>query len=181
MVAVLDAIGAPGTPYPTIHPLFAASLETTLPAALPGQVDQSVQPVTGATPFSNVPASRHIMGTHRMALAPERGPCDPYGRYWKFDNLFHAGGGLFVTAPGYNVTLTMWALSYWVAAAIVATGTGANIANPPMTYQSSYSSGDVDKNWTTLTKLLGQFEPDTMIGNLFNTNAYPRKQVGWTS
>ena len=180
MVAVLEAIGAPGTPYPTIHPLFAASLETTLPPVLPGQVDSGTNPVTGATPFSNVPASRHIMGTHRMALTPDGGPCDPYGRYWNFDNLFHAGGGLFVTAPGYNVTLTMWALSYWVASAIVATGTGANVANPSMSYKSSYSTTDVDTNWATLTTMLGQFEPDTMIGNLFNTNRYPKTRVGWS-
>ncbi len=180
MTAVLDAVGAPGTPYPTIHPLFAATIETTLPAALPGQVDQELTPVVSQTPFSNVPASRHIMGTHRLGLTPETGVCDPYGRYWQFDNLFHAGGGLFVTAPGYNVTLTMWALSYWVAAGIIATRTGTGTSGT-LSYQSSYSEGDVDAGWAVLTKLLGFYEPDTMIGNLLNTNAYPAQTIGWPS
>jgi len=109
------------------------------------------------------------MGTHRMALTPEGGPCDPYGRYWNFDNLYHAGGGLFVTAPGFNVTLTMWALSYWVAAAIVSgISYGSNI-------QASYRSEDVDSNWTTLTEVLAAFDPDTMIGKLFKTGQYPHK------
>ncbi|MHB8594853.1 MAG: GMC oxidoreductase, partial [Acidimicrobiales bacterium] len=169
MVELLEAIGAPGTPYPTIHPLFAASINTTLPPALPGQVDQNSSQVTNQTPFNNIPASRHIMGTHRMALTPEQGPCDPYGRYWNFDNLYHAGGGLFVTAPGYNVTLTMWALSYWVASAIL-TGVGG---------QSSYQENYVDGNWQTLTSVIGTYEPDTMIGYLFNNDKYPQKKFGW--
>ena len=114
------------------------------------------------------------MGTHRMALSPDGGPCDPYGRYWNFDNLYHAGGGLYVTAPGFNVTLTMWALAYWVAAAI---NTGVSYG-PAV--QSSYTPSDVDGNWPTLTAQIGTFEPDTMIGNLFNTGAYPYATFGWT-
>ena len=173
LLEVMEAIGAPGTPYPDIHPLLAASINTTLPAVLPGQVDQVTSQITSQTPFNTIPASRHIMGTHRMALTPEGGPCDPYGRYWNFDNLYHAGGGLFVTAPGFNVTLTMWALSYWVAAAIVSgISYGSKI-------QAHYRSEDVDFNWTTLTEVLAAFEPDTMIGNLFNTGKYPNR-IFWT-
>lgn len=159
LVGVLEAIGAPGTPYPTIHPLFAASINTTLPPALPGPVDAGLQPVTSQTPFNNIPASRHIMGTHRPALDPSLGPCDPYGRYWNFENLYHAGGGLFVTAPGFNVTLTMWALSYWVAAAIV-TGVGVP-SNPHYTL-------DVDTAWERLVRTIGTYDGDTMIGALLN-------------
>lgn len=167
MLEVMEAIGAPGTPYPTIHPLFAASINTTLPPVLPGNVDAALQPVTSQTPFNNIPASRHIMGTHRMALDPDLGVCDPYGRYWNFDNLYHSGGGLFVTAPGFNVTLTMWALSYWVASAIVGGVGGA----------SSYTAADIDDNWSTLTGVMAKNEPDTMIGQLLknpsNYRIYP--------
>lgn len=174
MLEVMEAIGSPGTPYPTIHPLFAASINTTLPVILPGEVDQYSGQVEGQTPFNDIPASRHILGTHRLALTPERGPCDPYGRYWSFDNLYHAGGGLYVTAPGYNVTLTMWALSYWVGAAI-ATGISYGSA-----IKASYASSDVDENWKTLTAAIGKYDPDTMIGNLFNRGDYPYSTF-WSS
>ena len=181
LVELLEAVGNPATPYPTIHPLFAATLETTLPAALPGQADQVTTQVTSQTPFSNVPASRHIMGTHRLALTPEGGPCDPFGRYWSFDNLFHAGGGLFVTAPGFNVTLTMWALSYWVAAGIVATGTGQGGAGFPLEYRTGYGQADVDASWPALMGVLGRLDPDTMVGYLANTGTYPARAVGWSA
>ncbi|HUC35561.1 MAG TPA: GMC oxidoreductase [Acidimicrobiales bacterium] len=164
MLEVMEAIGAPGTPYPTIHPLFTASINTTLPPALPGQVDSSVQPVESQTPFNDIPVSRHIMGTHRMALEPELGPCDPFGRYWAFDNLYHAGGGLFATAPGFNVTLTMWALSYWVAASIVS-GVG---------HKDSYAPSDVDSSWATLTKVLTEYDSDTMIAKVLSSGRYPK-------
>ena len=163
LVEVLEAIGAPGTPYPTIHPLFAASINTTLPPVLPGPLDAALQPVTSQTPFNNVPASRHIMGTHRLALEPSLGPCDPYGRYWNFENLYHAGGGLFVTAPGFNVTLTMWALSYWVGSAIV---TGVGVPS------SSNYTLDVDSAWEQLVRVIGTYDTDTMIGHLLNSGGY---------
>jgi gluconate 2-dehydrogenase alpha chain len=160
LIEVLEAIGAPGTPYPTIHPLFAASINSTLPPVLPGPVDAGLQPVTSQTPFNNIPASRHILGTHRPALEPSLGPCDPYGRYWNFENLYHAGGGLYVTAPGFNVTLTMWALSYWVAAGIV---TGVGVPSSP-----NYTL-DVDSAWERLVRVIGTYDADTMIGHLLNT------------
>ena len=163
LVGVLEAIGAPGTPYPTIHPLFAASINTTLPPVLPGPIDAGLQPVTSQTPFNNIPASRHIMGTHRPALEPSLGPCDPYGRYWNFENLYHAGGGLFVTAPGFNVTLTMWALSYWVAAAIV---TGVGVPS------STHYTLDVDSAWERLVRTIGTYDSNTMIGQLVRHGTY---------
>ncbi len=165
LVSVLEAIGAPGTPYPTIHPLFAAVINSNLPPALPGPVDSGVQPVTSQTPFNNIPASRHIMGTHRMALTSDLGPCDPYGRYWRFDNLYHTGGGLYVTAPGFNVTLTMWALSYWVGAAIV---TGVSVGR-----DAPFAAADVDGAWESqLLPLIGRFERNTMIGSLIRSGGY---------
>jgi choline dehydrogenase-like flavoprotein len=165
MVEILEAIGAPGTPYPTIHALFAASINTTLPPALPGTVDSALLPVTSQTPFNNIPASRHILGTHRMALTPDGGPCDPFGRYWGFDNLYHAGGGLWVTAPGFNVTLTMSALSYWLAAGIIS---GISAANA-----SGYAA-DMDTTAATLRKVIAGLDPDTMIGQLVKSGYSPQ-------
>jgi len=172
MLEVMEAVGAPGTPYPEIHPIFAASINTTLPPVLPGEADQVTSQATNQTPFNDIPASRHIMGTHRMALTPDGGPCDPYGRYWNFDNLYHAGGGLYVTAAGANVTLTMWALAYWVAAAI---NTGISYGSG---IQTSYASRDVDDNLSKLTAQIGRYDPDTMIGDLFNTGRYPYSTFG---
>jgi choline dehydrogenase-like flavoprotein len=136
-----------------VHTLFAGSLDTTTPAVLPGALDSGLQPLIGATPFSDVPQDKHIMGTHRMALEPASGPCDPYGRYWAFDNLYHAGGGLFVTAPGFNPTVTIYALSYWMAAAIVA-GVGGSAA---------YTTNDVDSNWPRLLDVITKLDGNTMI------------------
>jgi len=165
MLEILEAIGAPGTPYPTIHALFAASINTTLPPALPGTVDSALLPITSQTPFNNIPASRHILGTHRMAVTPDGGPCDPFGRYWDFDNLYHAGGGLWVTAAGFNVTLTMSALSYWVASALVA-GIGAGNA--------SAKAADMDGTAAALRNVIAAYDQDTMIGQLIKSGYTPQ-------
>jgi choline dehydrogenase-like flavoprotein len=153
MLEILDAIGGPGSRYANVRTLFTASLNTTVPAALPGSLDTGLSPITSATPFSDVPQDKHIMGTHRMALDAAHGPCDPYGRYWAFDNLYHAGGGLFVTAPGFNPTVTMYALSYWLTAAIIA-GVGGS---------SSYTKQDVDANLPRLLDVIAKLDSDTMI------------------
>ncbi|HET9732554.1 MAG TPA: GMC family oxidoreductase [Acidimicrobiales bacterium] len=146
MMEIFDAVAAAHPSGP--KPLVVAPLNTTVPAAF----DAATEPVLAQTPFSEIPQSKHIMGTHRMALEPGGGPCDPYGRYWAFDNLYHAGGGLFVTAPGFNVTLTIWALSYWVAAAVVA-GVGG---------QGGYTAADVDEAWPRMTEVIRRLDGKTM-------------------
>ena len=164
LLAILEAIGAPGTYAAAhdIHPIGTAVINTTLPPAMPGQVDGISSQVTSATPFNEIPASRHIMGTHRIAFDPESGPCDPYGRYWAFDNLYHAGGGQFCTAPGFNVTLTMAALSYRTAASIVAPNVGG---------KSSYKPGDVDGDQAALENVLRTLDGDTMIARALANGA----------
>ena len=153
--AIMESIGAPGSKY-DIHPIFVAAINTTIPPATPGAVDQVASQILGATPFSEIPASQHIMGTHRMALDHEHGPCDPFGRYWAFDNLYHAGGGLFCTAAGFNVTHTMAALSYRVAAAIVAGAGGKD-------YYTKH--GDVDPAQAALESVIQKLDGDTMIAS----------------
>ena len=156
MLEMLDAIGGPTSAYPDIFPLFTTSLNTSTPAVLPGLADTALFPVTDSTPFSDVPQDQHIMGTHRIARDPAGGPCDPYGRYWAFDNLYHTGGGLFPTAPGFNPTVTIYALSYWVAAAILA-GVGG---------EGSYAAGRnadyVDRTWPRLLDVITALDGDTM-------------------
>lgn len=161
MMEIMAAVGGPGSAYPTVKPIFIASLNTTTPAVLPGSVDAGVSPLVGATPFSDVPLDRHIMGTHRMAVDPDHGVCDPYGRMWAFDNLYVTGGALYVTAPGFNVTLTMYALSYWVAAAIVAGVGGA----PRYT---TGPSGYLESNWTKMLNVITTLDGDTMIARAIN-------------
>ncbi|MHB8680948.1 MAG: GMC oxidoreductase [Acidimicrobiales bacterium] len=190
LLAVLEAIGAPITrdangnpipnPYPGIHPVFAASINTVLPA-LPGgvgglPVDQTLFSVSGQTPssnptpFTNVPASRHILGTHRMSLDQAHGPCDPFGRYWNFDNLYHAGGGLYVTAAGFNVTLTMWALAYWQAAAILTGVSNPDNANLYGNRNGVFGFiGDMDKTAKRLRAQIAVYDPTTMIGGFIAT------------
>jgi choline dehydrogenase-like flavoprotein len=154
MVEIMEAIGGPGSAYPTVRPLVVLPISPNEPSLLPGQGGALVQEhLLGSLPINDIPASAHIMGTHRMALGDGYGPCDPYGRYWAFDNLFYAGGGLQPTAPGFNVTLTFWALSYWVAAAVVA-GVGG---------QEAYTPADVADNLGGLIRVLKAVDPDTMI------------------
>lgn len=157
MVEIMEAIGGIGSAYPTVHPLVVLPLDSTLPSILPGPPDDLAhQTLFGDLPLTDVPASAHIMGTHRTAMSSGYGPCDPYGRYWAFDNLYYTGGGLQPTAPGFNVTLTFWALSYWMAAALVS-GVGG---------QDSYTSGDIAANMSSLTSVLKAIDGDTMIARL---------------
>lgn len=164
MLAILEAIGGPGSEYVGINTVFAAAINTTTPSVLPGQLDSGLSPVIGATPFGDVPADRHIMGTHRIALDPAGGPCDPYGRYWAFDNLYHAGGGLFPTAPGFNLTVTIYALSYWLGAALVA-GVGG---------QAAYTKPQIESNWHRLLQVVTALDADTMAARAIRKGALVR-------
>jgi len=159
MIEILEAIGGPN--YPTVKTLAAFSLNTSLPSVIPGSLDSDLSPVLGQLPFSEVPQDKHIMGTHRMALDQGHGPLDPYGRYWAFDNLYYSGGGMYATAPGFNVTLTMMALSYWAAAAIVA-GVGR---------QPEYSAGDIAADWPRLLDVIVRLDGDTMIAKAIRLDA----------
>lgn len=154
MVEIMENIGGPGSAYPTVRPLIVLPISPAQPSVLPGQAGAAIQEnFLGSTPINDIPASAHIMGTHRGALDPAHGPCDPYGRYWAFDNLYYTGGGLQPTAPGFNVTLTFWALSYWMAAALVS-GVGG---------KSSYTAGDIASNMDSLVRVIKTIDANTMI------------------
>ena len=167
LVEVMATIGGPGSAYPNVQTLVAAPLGSAFPAV---DLPSTVGLVTSAA-FNPIPKSRHIMGTHRMALDHEHGATDPYGRYWAFDNLYHAGGGLFVTAPGYNVTLTIWALSYWVATAILAGVGGA----------AAYDAASIDANWRRQLQVLQTLDADTMIARVLSRGASAAAGTGAAS
>ncbi len=61
----------------------------------------------------------HDVGGCRMGDDPARSVTNRYGQLWEVPNLFVAGGAVFPTMSGHNPTLTIWALSYRMAAAIV--------------------------------------------------------------
>jgi choline dehydrogenase-like flavoprotein len=175
LVEIMEAVGGPGSAYPTVKPLAVLALNTTLPAALPGALDNVMaQTAFSVLPFTNVPASAHIMGTHRASREPELGVCDPFGRYWAFDNLYHAGGGLWANGAGYNVTLTHWALSYWQAASILA-GVGR-----PGSFAKTTEAGKVtdplDARMPALLKVLRKLDGDTMIARYLGRHGW--KQSG---
>jgi choline dehydrogenase-like flavoprotein len=73
-------------------------------------------------PNDKVPSSRHILGTLRFGNDPTTSVCDSTGRFHELDNLFAADGSLFPTSSGINPTLTIMALSSYVAAQMVFPG-----------------------------------------------------------
>lgn len=161
MMEIMLNIGGPGSAYPTVQTIFAAPLDTTLPSILPGFIEAEAEGLISATPFSDVPADKHIMGTHRFALDSGHGVCDPYGRLWAFDNLYCTGGALYPTAPGFNVTLTMYALSYWVGAGIV-TGVGG---------AGGYTRDGVAATWDQMLSVITRLDPNTMAANAIRTGS----------
>ena len=71
---------------------------------------------------ATMPGSAHIMGTLRMGPDPKTSVCDPTGRFHDIGNLFCADGALFPTSSGFNPTMTIVALSLWVAGGMVSPG-----------------------------------------------------------
>jgi choline dehydrogenase-like flavoprotein len=65
----------------------------------------------GEGKLSDVPQSRHVMGTVRMGERPATSLVDAYGRFHDLQNLVVADSSVFVTASGYGPTLTLAALA----------------------------------------------------------------------
>lgn len=61
----------------------------------------------------------HIMGTHRMGDDPETSVTDADMKSWDHDNLYLVGCGSFPTTATANPTLTMMALTFKAADAVV--------------------------------------------------------------
>ncbi len=91
--------------------------------AAPGVVASGWLPVgalvesTGgfASPYAGPASTAHIMGTARMGHDPATSVTDSVGRMHDVDNVYVADGSVFVTAGGFNPTLTIMALALRMA------------------------------------------------------------------
>jgi gluconate 2-dehydrogenase alpha chain len=73
-------------------------------------------------PSDEIPASAHIMGTLRFGTDPKTSVCDPTGRFHDVGNLYASDGSLFPTSSGFNPTMTIVALSTYVAGCMLFPG-----------------------------------------------------------
>ena len=67
---------------------------------------------------SGAPGAHHEGGT-RMGSDPKTSVVNRYGQSWDVPNLFIVGSSTFPTMSGFNPTLTIQALAYMTADAIV--------------------------------------------------------------
>lgn len=65
-----------------------------------------------AQPADSFSMSRHLMGTCRMGLDPQKSVVDPFGRTHDVRNLFVVDGSNFVTSARQQPTATIQALAY---------------------------------------------------------------------
>jgi len=100
------------------HPFELTTREFYAPKMMQILTAAGAQSTTLAPP-DEPPTSRHVMGTLRMGNDPKASVCDASGRFHDLDNLYAADGSLFVTASGYNPTLTITALALRVAAGMI--------------------------------------------------------------
>ena len=68
-----------------------------------------------STPGKGVSGGQHQAGTCRMGDDPKTSVTNKYGQLWEIDNLFVCDGSLHVTNGGFNPSLTIMALSYWIS------------------------------------------------------------------
>jgi choline dehydrogenase-like flavoprotein len=78
-------------------------------------------------PIDTVPTSAHIMGTLRFGADSTTSVCDATGRFHDIGNLYASDGSLFPTSSGFNPTLTIVALSTWVAGNMVSPGSPQSV------------------------------------------------------
>ena len=71
------------------------------------------------SPIGVAPASKHVMGTARMGTDPATSVVSPAQRLWGVDNVLVCDSSVFVTAAGYNPTLTLSALAHRAATLLV--------------------------------------------------------------
>ncbi len=64
-----------------------------------------------SSPIAGQASTAHIMGTARMGYEPRTSVVDPWGRWHGVDNVHVADGSVFVSAGGFNPTLTIMALA----------------------------------------------------------------------
>ena len=63
--------------------------------------------------------SSHVQGGAIMGAAPERSVVNPYLQHWQIENLFVVGASSFPQNASANPTLTVLALTYRTADALI--------------------------------------------------------------
>ena len=94
--------------------MMDAGAEMAFSATSPPQDDLDLH--AASSPLGIAPASRHVMGTARMGTDPATSVVSPEQRLWDVDNVLVCDSSVFVTAAGYNPTLTLAALAHRAAA-----------------------------------------------------------------
>jgi choline dehydrogenase-like flavoprotein len=89
-----------------------AGAEAAFSATSPPQGDLDLHDLN---PLGVAPASRHVMGTARMGTDPRTSVVSAEQRLWDCDNVLVCDSSVFVTAAGYNPTLTLAALAHRAA------------------------------------------------------------------
>jgi choline dehydrogenase-like flavoprotein len=97
--------------------LLDAGAELAFSATSPPQGDLDLHATS--SPLGIAPASRHVMGTARMGSDPSTSVVSPEQRLWDVDNVLVCDSSVFVTASGYNPTLTLAALAHRAATLLV--------------------------------------------------------------
>jgi gluconate 2-dehydrogenase alpha chain len=93
--------------------LLEAGAEFAFSATSPPQGELDLHATS--SPLGIAPASRHVMGTTRMGADPSTSVVSPEQRLWDVDNVLVCDSSVFVTATGYNPTLTLAALAHRAA------------------------------------------------------------------
>lgn len=93
--------------------MMDAGAEVAFSATSPPQDDIDLH--AASSPLGIAPASRHVMGTARMGTDPATSVVSPEQRLWDVDNVLVCDSSVFVTAAGYNPTLTLAALAHRAA------------------------------------------------------------------
>jgi gluconate 2-dehydrogenase alpha chain len=93
--------------------MLDAGAEAAFSATSPPQDDLDLHATS--SPLGVAPASRHVMGTARMGRDRATSVVSPEQRLWDVDNVLVCDSSVFVTAAGYNPTLTLAALAHRAA------------------------------------------------------------------
>lgn len=102
--------------------MLDAGAEAAFSATSPPQDDIDLH--ASSSPLGIAPASRHVMGTARMGTDPATSVVSADQRLWDVDNVLVCDSSVFVTASGYNPTLTLAALAHRAASRLATDGRG---------------------------------------------------------
>ncbi len=113
-----DAWGFPAgrvTYAPHRHELAASAYSVGVHEAVMNEAGAEATFSATSPRGTEAPESRHVMGTARMGTDPSTSVVSPEQRLWDVENVLVCDSSVFVTAAGYNPTLTLAALAHRAA------------------------------------------------------------------